>query len=403
MLSALKARAPGSTSAPASALPPQAPRPSRPFEYSPVYHQAAVSVDQAAIVTLTAGEELAGLDIGLQRLPTAVVQGVVSCPDGSAASGAAVQLMLVHPPGPFTASRPVSIRSVADARGAFRIPQVPPGNYRLIARGPIQGSAPAPGVSAAAAAGSDSYWATTDVRITGDDVDGLAVTLDPGVTLSGRIVFASSSMPATAVPDLRGFGVGLSAPWVLGLKSTAPIDAIGPSAGAAVNPDGTFRFAGVLPATYVFQLFSFGRNVSPWFPKSAMLGDRDLFDVPTELTREMGDAPLIVTYSDRHSELFGRLSTSSGSAVSDVFIIAYAVDHRFWVPGSRRVQAVRPGVDGRFIFADLPAGEYLLGAVTDVDDGEWFDQGFLDNLMTQSVKVKVVDGQKPVQDLQIGG
>ena len=84
-------------------------------------------------------------------------------------------------------------------------------------------------------------------------------------------------------------------------------------------------------------------------------------------------------------------------------MIAYSTDQKFWVSRSRRVQAVRPGVDGRFLFGDLPPGEYFLGAVMDVDQDEWLDQGFLDGLVATSVKVTIGEGEKKTQDLRIGG
>jgi hypothetical protein len=365
--------------------------PLRPFAYPPIYHPGTALVEQATSITLKIGEERTGIDITLQRVATFTVDGVVNRPDGSPASGAVVQLTRVRTSEEFTSGPPTVVGGTADANGRFRVMQVLPGDYRAVARVP---SVPS---------GGSSSWASADLSVTGADVQGIALTAAPGVSLPGRVVFASSATPRTATPDVRGLRVSLLAPWILNLGPRTPIDAMGVFNTATVQPDGTFRWTGLLPATYVLQLNVAGGAIpGPWFARSAMLGDRDLFDSPTDITREMGNVPLVITYSDRPTEISGTLQTDAGAPSSDVFVIAYSTDHRFWVARSRRVQAVRPGVDGRFVFNALPPGDYLLGAVTDVDPDDWLEPGFLDRLTAASVKVTLGEGEKRVQNLAMG-
>jgi hypothetical protein len=146
-----------------------------------------------------------------------------------------------------------------------------------------------------------------------------------------------------------------------------------------------------------------GPSLEGWWPRSAMLGGRDLLDGRIEITADMHLAGVEVTFTDRRSELSGRLQSASGDAASDVFVIAFAADRRFWGPNARRVQAVRPGVDGRYVIKDLPAGDYLLAAVTDVDQDEWQDPAFLERLQAVAVKVTIAEGEKKTLDLRIGG
>lgn len=378
------------------------PAPSRPFAWAPTYFPGTAMLEQAVPVTLKAGEERLGIDIALQRVSTATVEGTITRPDGSPAGGAALQLTRVIPPGPFTAGQPARLNATAGADGRFRIAQVPPGAYRLVARvaaGPPP--APTPGI-VRPPTGDGSFWATTDLSVMGSDITGLALTAEEGLTISGRIVFTSSQTPPTPAPEMRGLRVTLMAPWILNLKPGTPIDSIGFSGGAVVQPDGTFRMSGLLRDTYVLRLQG-GSIGAPWSLRSATMGERDLLDSPIDFAGVPAGGSVVITYSDRRSELSGTLQTPSGAAYSDVFILAYSTDRRFWVQRSRRVQAVRPGVDGRFVFADLPPGEYFLGAVTDVDTDEWLDAGFLDGLVPASTKVTIGEAEKRVQDLRIGG
>jgi hypothetical protein len=399
-LAALQRR--GQTPAAQSTAAPSAAAPPRPFAWAPVFFPGTTLLDQAAPITLKAGDERLGVDIALQRVSTATVEGTIARPDGSPAGGATLQLTRVIRPGPFTAGQPARLNATAGADGRFRIAQVLPGDYRLVARVPASPPPPPTPGLVRPPTGDGSFWATADLSVTGSDITGLALSAEDGLTISGRIVFTSSQTPPTPAPDMRGLRVTLLAPWILNLKPGTPIDSIGFSAGAIVQPDGTFRMSGLLRDTYVLRLQG-GTIGAPWSLRSATIGDRDLLDTPMDFANLPAGGSLVITYSDRRSELSGMLQTPSGTAYSDVFILAYSTDRRFWVQRSRRVQAVRPGVDGRFVFGDLPPGEYFLGAVTDVDTDEWLDAGFLDGVVPASTKVTIGEGEKRVQDLRIGG
>ena len=50
---------------------------------------------------------------------------------------------------------------------------------------------------------------------------------------------------------------------------------------------------------------------------------------------------------------------------------------------------------------NLPPGEYYIGAVTDVEQGEWYDPSFLTQLLGSSQKITLAEGEKKVQSLKI--
>ena len=51
----------------------------------------------------------------------------------------------------------------------------------------------------------------------------------------------------------------------------------------------------------------------------------------------------------------------------------------------------------------LPPGDYRVTAVTDVEQGEWFDPTFLQQLVSVSVPFSLAPGQKHTQDLRVAG
>jgi hypothetical protein len=175
-----------------------------------------------------------------------------------------------------------------------------------------------------------------------------------------------------------------------------------PSPPIALNADGTFEIPGIPPGAYLFRLT--GPGVSPigWWIRSMTAGNLELLDRTIEVRPGSPSMNVVVLMSDRHTELSGTLRTSAGQPAADVFVIAFSSNRAMWGPGARRVRAVRPGADGRFSMPDLPPGEYLLGVVTDIDPDDWQDPAVLEQLAPTSVKVTIGEGEKKVQDLQLG-
>ena len=48
----------------------------------------------------------------------------------------------------------------------------------------------------------------------------------------------------------------------------------------------------------------------------------------------------------------------------------------------------------------MPAGEYRLIAVEDVEPGQWFDPAFLKELVGASLAVSLAPGEKRTQDIR---
>ena len=73
------------------------------------------------------------------------------------------------------------------------------------------------------------------------------------------------------------------------------------------------------------------------------------------------------------------------------------------MPLGRRIRSARPSTDGKFAFGGLPAGEYRIAAVIDVEPGAWNDPALLQQLLNASLPVRLVDGQPVVQDIRVSG
>ena len=98
------------------------------------------------------------------------------------------------------------------------------------------------------------------------------------------------------------------------------------------------------------------------------------------------------------------MQNADGSPATDYVLVVFSGDPRYRLAPSRRTHHVRPDINGRFIVRNLPAGEYLLAAVTDIEPGQWNDRAFLNELAAASpIKITLAEGDKKVQDIRIAG
>ena len=354
----------------------QAPGFGRAVDFAPVFYPGVPTQAAASVITLNAGEERRGVDVLLDLTPTAKITGTVVSPIGELPPGLQVNIIAHETiPGiPFSGFGNARV----DASGRFVSAGLPPADYTVTVRA-AQGRGGAPNAA---------LFGIATVTVNGADVD-TTVTLGSGSTVSGRVTFDAHTLKPPA--DLTRVRVNL-APANRGRTPTLGV------AAAIADASGIFKFVGVTPGRYRIE----ASGVGGWFVRSATIDGRDVLDDAIEITS--GDVTGVeVTFSDLQTELTGDLLDSSGKPATEYYVIVYPANKEYWVPMSRRILSTRPGSDGHFKFLNLPAGDYLIAAVTDVEQGEWYDPAFLAQLVGASTKVTLAEGEKKVQSLRIKG
>jgi hypothetical protein len=273
-------------------------------------------------------------------------------------------------------------------------------------------------------------WGSADVNVAGEDVKGVTIQMQEGMTVTGRIVFDSSSNLPPA--DLSIARVNLNPRG----SQQGPMDFGVPP--ATVDATGRFTIKGVVPGKYSITaaIAAGGRGgaaggaatgaaagagarggaaagarggaatattaSTQWILKSAVAGGKDAMDFGLVVEPNQ-DVTATITFGDKTQEVSGTIQDTQGNPTADYTIILFAADKGYWVPQARRIRAVRPGTDGKFSFAGLPTGEYRLTAVTDAEPGEWFDPNFLDQLVNASIPISLREGEKKTQDIKVAG
>jgi hypothetical protein len=237
-----------------------------------------------------------------------------------------------------------------------------------------------------------------DVTVFGGHVAGVALTLQPGVAVAGRVVVSAAA--GSARPDLtlarvmlRRAGSTYSAlisGTAMGAISVAP---------AAVRADGSFAFPGVVPGRYSIAIAAV-YSPALWL-QSAVIGGRDVADAILDIPPGGGITDAVLTLSDRRSAVVGRLETAPTVSPADYVVILFPPDRALWRAGSRRIKFQRPSTDGEFAIGGLPPGQYLLGALTDIADGDASDRSILEQLVPASVRLDLAEGETKRQDVRL--
>jgi len=396
--------------------------------YAAVYYPGTTDPAEASVIELGAGEERAGIDLTLPLVPTSTVTGQVSRSDGLPVS--TVQVTAIRETAsealafPFASILPV--RSQIGADGTFTISGLQPGTYAIMARAPSvapargRGAAgfgaswppgvppppppppPAPGRGVTPAQMFD-LWAEVTLTAAGEDIEGLILVLQPGMTVSGQIRFETASR--TPPSDLSQVSVRLMPPpSATGISMGVPP--------AQVNADGSFSFRGVGPGSYI--LTASGPGMTPggraggpapdWILRSAITGGRDMLDMPMDVRAQQDVSDLVVTFTDRVTELSGSLVDGLGRPAPEYYVIVFGTDARHWWQGSRWLrQPTRPGTDGRYSVTGLPAGNYYLAALPEFDQNEWHTPGFLEQVVPGAIPITLAEGEHKTQDIRLAG
>jgi hypothetical protein len=340
---------------------------SRAVGYATVFYPGTPLASQSLAIPLGRAEERTGIDFQLQYVSMSTIRGSVVAPSNMMPS-----LLTVHliPTDEVILSDTNSDarRTSVTAKGEFSFANVPPGSYTVVAK--------------AAQSGSQVFWATADIVADGQSQLQVALSMQPGLTVSGRVVFEGraaipnpSRLRLSLVPLLSGAQVSLG------------------SSPARVDATDRFAITGVTAGKYRLQAAIDGP--SGWMLSSATVSGRDVVDMPIDLRQSLDGT--VVTFSDRPAELSGVVRDAAGRPGAADTVILFPVDRTLWTPRSRRIRGEQSAADGTFHFRQLPAGEYYVAALADVEDYEWFDPVLLDRLAVSSAaKTAIVEGEKKI-------
>jgi hypothetical protein len=307
--------------------------------YAPLYYPGTLDPASASMVELVAGSELRGIDFTLTPVRTVRVRGRLVCEvPGVDPRQSALLLMPRSQRGVFFTQ---GMGRVQDDKGTFELRGVVPGSYTLIAQ---------------LFADQKRYSASLPVEVGSANIDGLTVTLAPGIGLSGQI-----KVEGGAETKLESIYASL--------QSETPFFG-GP--GSQVQTDGTFTMKDVAPADYRVNVTGLPENL---YLKSARYGDREVLDSGLDLSKDAGGGRLEIVVSSSGGQIEGTVTDSEQKPAINATVAL--------VPESGKrdktylFKNATADQSGRFTLRGVAPGEYKLFAWEEVEPGAWQDPEFL--------------------------
>ena len=102
-----------------------------------------------------------------------------------------------------------------------------------------------------------------------------------------------------------------------------------------------------VPGMYRLTVTTPGSNqLEAFWARSAMAGDRDLLDTQVTVSPGQNIERIVVTMTDRHTEVSGILVTPAGQPAAAYFVAVVPADRAIWRSDARRIRSTRPATDG---------------------------------------------------------
>lgn len=322
--------------------------------YPPTFFPAATEPGKATPLPLAAGQEQRGINISLRPSPGYRVSGrLVNGLTNTPLTNTTLTLNLRGVGSTIFESGPQA--PVRDPGGRFSISGLLPGQYEVVGSFHNSGQ-------------------PLEARLLLDvtrDVEGVVVTMLPGVTVRGTV-----RVEGEGALDLTKLGIAI--------ESTE--DMVSGGGSSRTGTDGSFAIGPLTPGRYSANIYRLPPGA---YLKSILVGERE---GTLDLTGTAGQTiETVWVVSLRGGKVEGR--TAAGAVVALVPEVD-AANRR------SRYRAVEADAEGRFSLPGVAPGSYTVYGFTRVEAGAWMDDEFLGSLPDRGVSVKVEERETKQIDVR---
>ncbi|WP_161958267.1 carboxypeptidase-like regulatory domain-containing protein, partial [Arthrobacter sp. H-02-3] len=286
------------------------------------WYNNAASFDTASVITLTSGQDLAGINATLVK--GATISGKITAPPGVSLTSVTVQAFRV-----IVGSSVAGTASVG-TDGTYKITGLAAGSYQLQFGGYNTGAL-------------EKWYSnvapfTTPSAITltsGQDLTGINATLVKAATISGKITVPTGVDPSTVA--------------VVAYKSDS---ASSIAATALVGLDGTYKITGLTAGSFKLGFTGYGA-LEQWYNKAAS------FDTASVITLTSGqDLTGINATLVKAATISGKITAPPGTNLNAMWAMAYK--SQSVGPDETSPVGAPVGPDGTYKIIGLAAGSYKL-------------------------------------------
>jgi hypothetical protein len=313
--------------------------------YATTFYPNTLDPSKAVAISVSPGDELRSIDFLLRPVHYVTVSGKVvnTVPLPPHASGGVG--LSSHASGLAATSQ--NLYDSYDVKdGKFAIHNVPPGSYTLSASWSDHES-------------REWHIARRPLEVGNTDIEGVTITIAPGVNVAGRVVWEGS--PMVEVQELMV--------WLrpkeeneMGYEAQTP------------KADGSFAIKNVSEGTYRPRVTLRG-EVANFYMKSARFGTLSIPESGFEI-QAGGDQLLEITLSSRAAQVSGVVLNSDSLPAAGVTVVLIPeVARRSY---KEHYKSATTDQNGKFAIKGIAPGDYKLFSWESVEGNEWSDADWFD-------------------------
>jgi Carboxypeptidase regulatory-like domain len=343
------------------------------FGYAPTFAPSTPSAGEARRVRLAAGKEAPNVDVTLVAAPAVSISGVARRSDGTPLANTSVGLgqSVI---GPLSQSFSGVADGPVGADGAWRIRNVPPGEYDL---------------SASAQGPLGRETAAMKIVVQGSDIEGITITTDAPVTVNGEVAMESGAL----VPDPPGGRLRVAVETIGDQPQT--FIAVSDDNGL-VKTDGRFTFKSVSGPAIV-RVTTLPRGLSI---KSVEVDGHDVVDGVLDLKGGQTLDGVRIVVTDRFPTVNG-LVTDDHAAAAEGAVLLFPADESRWVGITDNTRVTRTTAQGAFRLYAVRPGEYFAVALTSLQSWQTADPEFLGSLKDRATRITIHEGESAQLSLKL--
>ncbi len=342
-------------------------------QFSPVFFPGVTTIGDAVAVTAT-GKGSGDISFVWTPSTGGGIEGIVVAVDGTPAGRSVVAAV-----PSVKSSLPLDSGSyaTADAVGRFRFVGLPDGLYqvRAIRGNPMEDH--------------DAEFGSTAVQVSQGSTQSIAVRTQRGMTIRGVVV--DKGTQATPATNGRFLVTAFPADFDL-----VPLEASMPSAKA--DAKGAFEIKNVWGPVVVRVECPAG-----YYMRAVSSGGHEITDTPRLFVEDDGPiGPVQVEVTTQYLELAGKATDDEGMPVRGKWFVVAFPSRMPGQPQWSRYIALVPGrADGSFSHRGLPAGEYLVFAISEPPHGALEDPGWLESHRSRAQRVELSEDSKQMITLKV--
>jgi hypothetical protein len=333
-------------------------------DYATTYYPGSPDPTRASTITVKAGEEIPSVEILLRPVTVFRIRGRVYNILSAKRSGAGVNIVL-EPRNTglaWSSTQPNQVL-VEKPDGSFEIPKVLPGSYVLTAFWFDDGK---------------GYQARQSVEVGNADVDGMNLTIAPGVAISGRVIW--DGKPSLERDELTVYAS------VAGSSMSISNE-------ARITNNDLFVLKDVSEGTYRLSVYGQSKDC---YLKAVRYGTSDGLEDGFTVIRGT-QASLEVTISSHGARIQGTITDADKVPAAGLWVVLVPDEaHR---GQSRLYKQTTTDQFGHFDLHGIAPGDYKLFSWEEVEDGAWEDPDFLKPFEEKGEKVSLEEGDVKTVDI----